>query len=48
MFSRHRAPILETVLLSMDAGFPDVADTLNGDVIVMGPCGVSHNNLVLL
>ena len=36
--------MLETVLLSMAAGFPDVADKLNVDVIVMGTGGVSLNS----
>jgi len=40
--------MLETVLLSMAAGFPDVADKLNGAEIVMGPGGVSFNTSVVL
>ena len=40
--------MFETHLLPKDPGFPNVSDALNGAVIVIGPCGVSHNNLVLL
>ena len=40
--------MLETVLLSMDAGFLDVADKLNGAVNVMGSGGVSFNTSVVL